>query len=229
MSRRTTLLSLSAALIAIGAAGTTLAHDTSHQAAAGAASSTGPGEARAVSHGDRVFANAAAEAGMEEVATGKLAEYDAAHAQVRQFATRMVADHANDKLRQIAGRDGITLPAQMDADAQHHMGRLETARGKDFDALYMQHQASDHRQVIDEFQKEADHGRNPDLRRFAADTLPTLREHLRLAEAAENALPASERTTQRNEAGMKAARDATGASSVAAEKSARMPVPKTGM
>ena len=44
----------------------------------------------------------------------------------------------------------------------------------------------DHQEDIAEFQKEADNGSNSDLRNFASSTLPTLQEHLRLAQEANN-------------------------------------------
>jgi putative membrane protein len=45
----------------------------------------------------------------------------------------------------------------------------------------MKHMLDDHKEAIALFEREAKHGQDPDLKRFAADTLPTLREHLKLA------------------------------------------------
>lgn len=184
---------------------------------------------------DRAFVAAAAAAGMEEVAAGKLAEHKAENRDVQQFAHRMVDDHtrANDELKRIAHADDIALPHSMDPKARHEVDALRKSSSHDarfgFDDRYMAHQASDHQQVIDAFQKEADQGRNPDLRRFAADTLPTLKQHLQLAQRTEHEISAKAPSTPRESKGMEAAKAGTGASSVAAEKSERMPVPKTGM
>jgi putative membrane protein len=43
----------------------------------------------------------------------------------------------------------------------------------------------DHMQDIQEFQNEANNGQDPDVKALAAKALPTLREHLRMAENAE--------------------------------------------
>jgi putative membrane protein len=240
----TPLAVLAAALLCAGAP-VAVAHDTTHSAgvtdvarpaaaaaADPAASSAGVTSAPTrLSAQDRRFADQAARAGMEEVAAGRIAQQDANSADVRRFAGRMVHDHAeaNERLRMIARRDGFALPARMDAAAQHEVGRLETAGPGHFDPDYMKHQASDHRQVIEAFRSEADHGRNPDLKHFAAETLPTLREHLQLARSTVRALPAADQAAIREPSGIEAARAGTGASAAASEKSEHMPVPKTGM
>jgi len=46
-----------------------------------------------------------------------------------------------------------------------------------------------HRKDIAAFEAEAAHADDPDLRAFAARTLPTLRAHLQMAEHAEANLP----------------------------------------
>jgi putative membrane protein len=46
----------------------------------------------------------------------------------------------------------------------------------------MEDMVKDHKDDISEFQKEANHGGDPDLKAFAQKTLPTLQEHLRLAQ-----------------------------------------------
>ena len=188
-----------------------------------------------LSEQDRSFVQAAAAAGMEEVAAGKLAEHKAENADVQRFAKRMVDDHtrANDELARIAHAGDIALPKRMDPKARHEVDTLRKSGSHDarfgFDARYMQEQASDHQAVIDAFRKEADHGRNPDLRRFASDTLPTLREHLQLAQQTQQGLSAAAPITPQEAKGLRAAKAGTGASSVAAEKDEHMPVPKTGM
>jgi putative membrane protein len=40
----------------------------------------------------------------------------------------------------------------------------------------------DHRKDIADFQHEANNGRDPDVKAWASKTLPTLQEHLRIAQ-----------------------------------------------
>jgi len=42
---------------------------------------------------------------------------------------------------------------------------------------------SDHEEAVALFQKEASSGTDPDLKAFAQKTLPTLQEHLKMAQA----------------------------------------------
>jgi len=215
------LVILAAGAFALGAAGASFAAGTT----------SGPAGDTTLSHQDRAFVKTAADAGMEEVAAGRLAEHSSENADVQRFARRMVDNHthANDELKRIAQAEGIALPDRMDAKARHELGALRGAHDARFDARYMAHQVSDHQEVIGAFRKEADEGRNADLRRFAADTLPTLREHLRLAEQTAHAIPTKAPTTPREKAALEAAKAGTGASSVAAERNEHMPVPKTNM
>jgi putative membrane protein len=53
--------------------------------------------------------------------------------------------------------------------------------GKSFDKSYIKSQVSAHKTAIETFQREAEQGQDPELKAFAQKTLPTLKEHLELA------------------------------------------------
>jgi len=134
--------------------------------------------------GDSNFATKAAQGGMAEVQLGQLAESNASSQQVKNFGQRMVTDHtkANDELKSIASRKGMTLPTGLDAKDQAEYDRLSKLNGAAFDRAYMQMMVSDHRKDVNEFENEANNGTDPDLKAFAGKTLPTLHEHLQMAE-----------------------------------------------
>jgi putative membrane protein len=136
---------------------------------------------------DNTFATKAAQGGMAEVELGKLAKDHASSPDVKNFGQRMVDDHskANDELKEIAGRKNITLPTTLSAKDQATVDRLSKLNGKEFDRAYMRDMVSDHRMDVNEFKHEADRGTDADLKAFAAKTLPTLEEHLKLAESTE--------------------------------------------
>ena len=121
---------------------------------------------------------------------GELAKDHASNAAVKEFGQRMVDDHTkvNDELKSIAGRKSITLPAEMGAAEQAAYDRLSKLNGAAFDRAYMADMVKDHRADITEFRRESEHGADPDLKAFAAKTLPTLEEHLRKAEEAQRQL-----------------------------------------
>jgi len=133
---------------------------------------------------DDTFATKAAEGGMAEVELGKLAQQHASNDAVKQFGTRMVDDHtkANDELKMIAAKKSITLPTALNSKDQATMDRLSKLNGAAFDKAYMADMVRDHKEDISEFQREADHGSDPDFKAFASKTLPTLQDHLKMAQ-----------------------------------------------
>jgi putative membrane protein len=135
--------------------------------------------------GDHTFATKAAQGGLAEVQLGNLAKDKASNPDVKSFGERMVADHtkANDELKEIASKKGITLPTSMDAKSQATYDRLSKLSGAEFDRAYMRDMVADHKTDVNEFKQESERGTDPDLKAFAAKTLPTLQEHLQMAES----------------------------------------------
>ncbi len=70
----------------------------------------------------------------------------------------------------------------MDPAAQQEQQRLSKLSGPEFDKAYMRYQLKDHEKDVAEFKKEATTGKDAGIKNFAQSTLPTLREHLKLAE-----------------------------------------------
>ena len=130
------------------------------------------------------FMAEAAAGGMAEVELGKLAQERAANASVKEFGARMAKDHAKagDELKPIADAKNIALPSAPDKKHQRAYDKLAKLQGADFDKQYMKHMVDDHKKDVKEFQKEAQKGKDGDLKNFAAKILPTLEEHLRLAQ-----------------------------------------------
>lgn len=138
----------------------------------------------AMSAADSRFATKAAAGGMAEVKLGELAQKNASNPDVKAFGQKMVNDHskAGDKLKSIASKDSINLPSSMDAKDQAVYDRLSKLQGAQFDRAYMQDMVKDHKGDVAEFQREANGGKNADLKGFASETLPTLQEHLKMAQ-----------------------------------------------
>lgn len=139
---------------------------------------------------DNAFVQKAAAGGMAEVEMGKLGQDKASSDPVKQFGARMVQDHskANDQLKQIATAKSVTLPSGPEPKAKSDMTAMQKMTGAAFDKHYMDHMVADHHKDIALFEKEAKSGKDPELKSFAENTLPTLREHLQLAERVKAAL-----------------------------------------
>jgi putative membrane protein len=145
------------------------------------------GTANRLTATDNDFAMKAAQGGMAEVQLGRLAEQNGSNDAVKAFGRRMVQDHTslNNQLKMLAADQAITLPTELDAKDQATMDRLSKLSGAAFDRDYINDRVSAHRADIAEFRREADHGSNSALKQFAASSLPTLQEHLGLAEDAQ--------------------------------------------
>jgi putative membrane protein len=122
-------------------------------------------------------------AGMAEVQEGQLATENGSTGEVKKFGATMVVDHnkANDKLKTLAQTNGWMLPTELDGDAKADVDRLRTAKGKDFDSMYVEQEQKDHDQAVALFKDEAQNGTSPELKQFAQETLPTLEHHQRMA------------------------------------------------
>ncbi len=149
-------------------------------------SSSGASQNTTLSSSDRKFIMEAAMGGMEEVELGRLAAERGSTDAVKQFGQRMVDDHtkANQELMQIASTKGVTEPTALDAKHSADVAKMSQLTGADFDRRYIKEAGvKDHNKAVKLFQREADQGKDADLKAFAAKTLPTIQEHLRMAQA----------------------------------------------
>jgi putative membrane protein len=148
-------------------------------------------------HEDESFLKKAVEGNMAEVQMGKLAQTNAENSAVKTFGERMVTDHTklNDKVKSLAAAQNVTLPAEASIKERFEYKRLEGKKGADFDKAYIELMIKDHKADISEFQKEANSGVNSDVKNLASQALPTLQEHLKLAEDAAKQVGVNTSTT----------------------------------
>jgi len=132
------------------------------------------------------FATNAAQGGMAEVELGRLATQRAGDVSVREFGARMVADHsrANSELKSIAGQKGIQLPTELNSEQKSEMDKLSKMSGAEFDKEYMSAMLKDHETDVKDFDTQAREGNDPEIKAFAGKTLPTLQQHLQMAQQA---------------------------------------------
>ena len=174
-----------------GTTGTTGATGTTgSSASAGGSKATTGSASKATRNPDHSFVEKAALGGMAEVELGNLAQQKASSDQVKQFASRMVEDHgkANDELKQIASSKGIDLPTALDRKHRSDVDRLGKMSGAQFDRAYMSHMVDDHKKDVADFKKASTSAKDGDVKGFASKTLPTLQEHLQLAQKTNDAV-----------------------------------------
>ena len=132
---------------------------------------------------DQTFVQKAVVGGLAEVQLGKMAAEHAASPDVRQFGQRIVEDHgkANRELMALVEPKGISVPTTLDRKHQQEADRLAALQGAAFDRAYMQQMVKDHEADVRLFRTQAQQGKDPELKRFAANTLSTLEAHLNMA------------------------------------------------
>ncbi|MGA8435429.1 MAG: DUF4142 domain-containing protein, partial [Methyloceanibacter sp.] len=119
---------------------------------------------------------------MYEVQAGKLAAEKGQSDAVKQFGQQMVDAHTKttDELMGIVKSKNIKVdvPTKLDSEHQKLIDDLNSASAKDFDKTYASQQVDAHQNAVKPFKKYAEDGDDPDVKQFAAKTLPAIEHHL---------------------------------------------------
>jgi putative membrane protein len=133
------------------------------------------------------FINNAAFSDKFEIESSNLAQGNSTSDKVRSFAAMMVNDHskASQELLAVAKAAGISATPPPELQPRHRaiVDSLLPLRGAEFDARYIEAQVQAHTEGVALFTAYAQNGDNPELKAFAAKTLPTLQQHLEMVTA----------------------------------------------
>jgi putative membrane protein len=129
---------------------------------------------------DAPFYIAATQGGLAEIDGGMLAQQRSKNPQVLAFASMVAKDHmaANAQLRELAVMNHVEIPTALTPAQAAKKTQLTNLSDVDFDRAYIEWQILAHKEAIEAFRIESESGDDKDARRFAIDTLPTLRSHL---------------------------------------------------
>jgi putative membrane protein len=96
----------------------------------------------------------------------------------------MVTDHskANAELKTLAQGKGVTLPTELDPTHKQTRDTLTALSGALFDRAYMDEMRKDHHQTVTNFRQQSISATDPEVKGWATKTLPTLQEHMQLAD-----------------------------------------------
>jgi putative membrane protein len=133
---------------------------------------------------DRSFITSAAEANLAEIDIAKMVGQKSTDPAVKDFANRMVTDHtqASQKLASVAEMNGVTLPTEASATERNQKSELEKLSGAQLYDAYLRDELQGHKETISAFESEIEHGQNQEAKNYAEQTLPTLQDHIRIAE-----------------------------------------------
>ncbi|MEI9918473.1 MAG: DUF4142 domain-containing protein [Bacteroidota bacterium] len=138
------------------------------------------------------FATKAAEAGQGEVKLGEMAMEKTNSKKTEAFAKMMVKDHrtAGEELKELAEQKGIKLPSEcVSCEATYRS--LHNLSTEEFEREYAKKMVADHEQAVELFTNASQHEEDPDLKKWAAEKLPTLKHHLAMAKQLVIASPSS--------------------------------------
>lgn len=135
---------------------------------------------------DQRFIKEAAADNQFEIQTGQYVAQQAQDPQVKQLAERLVQDHqrAQQQLQQIAQGMNMQLPERLEEWQQAKLQAMQHKHGQHLEIHFAFGQVGGHMTDILNYQYEAEHGQNAQVKQFAEQTIPVLQEHLQLAQQA---------------------------------------------
>jgi putative membrane protein len=154
-----------------------------------------------VSPFDRHFVVTAAENNTFELAAAAVARSRGASTGLCDFAARLIEDHKRSatELTKLAAQLRVAAPTRLSPLDQWIVTQMRswasgttppsTTTGVQFNDGFWRLQAAAHRQAIRDFVEAANAADDMRVRAFARATLPTLREHLRIALKADDGNP----------------------------------------
>lgn len=137
---------------------------------------------------DKSFLEDSYKDGLAEVQSAQMAERKTANPDVKTFAQRLESDHtsANSKLKAMADSKKVSVAESPSLVSEAKGKMLDAKTGTDFDKAFIDAQVTDHKKDIEAFEKEANEAKDSDVKALANQLLPTLKEHLSMAETIQN-------------------------------------------
>lgn len=132
---------------------------------------------------DAAFLRSADIINSAEVQIGQLALERGQHPDIKRFAEMLVNDHQDNRqeVQQLAGSQDVELPSGLDQKHQQMLDRLSRLEGAAFDRAFIGDMVKGHQEAVNKFEEEVRTGQDPQVKSYAANTLPVLRHHLQFA------------------------------------------------
>ena len=142
---------------------------------------------------DETFALFAASSGLAEVEAARLVLKSEKRSEIRSYAERMAKEHGRsvEDLRRIVAPRGLNLPAGATGRHLDMVTKLSGVGEQDRGDAFVQRFGVDaHKEAIALFERHVIDGKDPQLKKYATDTLQALRDHLSAAQKLVNAAAA---------------------------------------
>ena len=165
-----------------GAAGSAKMDNMDHSSMAAGMGKADPNGPTAPHKDDPEFMKTAAHSDQNEIQQSKMALAKGVTGAAREMANTMIADHTKSTaaLKVIAGKKGVTLPTDMDAEHKALMPAMQKLSGKAFEEKYMAQTVVDHQRTANTMAAHEKMTQDADLKDFIGKTLPVVEQHLQM-------------------------------------------------
>jgi putative membrane protein len=131
------------------------------------------------------FAQELKSSGQFEIESSRLALSRTQNEEIKKFAQKMIDDHtaADQKLSETMKQANLPEPKYgMLEKTRDLLKKLTVLHGANFDRAYVREQIQGHKGVLELLEVYSKQGRNDAVRQLASTLLPTIKEHLQMAE-----------------------------------------------
>ena len=134
-----------------------------------------------LSKGDQQILTELAQANVNEINAGQIAQQKATSQEVKSFAQQMVDDHSKglQAVQELARNKNVTLPTEPDAKHRAMADKLNSLTGDAFDRAYLSGAGvSDHQAAHKQLAQADKRARDPDVKALVEKLQPVVEHHL---------------------------------------------------
>lgn len=127
---------------------------------------------------------------MYEVKVSENAALNASDPEVKKIAAMMVEAHTkmNTDVAALAGQKQVTLPADLTDEQRKCIEKLTEKSGVEYDKEYISDLKDKHEKTLKMLEKVSEKCDDPEIRNWAANSIPEVRHHLEMVNAAHDNL-----------------------------------------
>ncbi|MGE8176610.1 DUF4142 domain-containing protein [Pseudomonas fluorescens] len=145
----------------------------------------GLGASNALAQSPTDFINDTSLKGMADIEASRLAHQKTESKEVKDYAIVVINDRttANQHLAKIAKKLDLPIAPREEVASKAKALIPEVKEGSSFDVAYAASQVQTTQEAIEQLKQEAQTTEVPEIKAFAAETLPKLENHLKMAKA----------------------------------------------
>jgi putative membrane protein len=143
-----------------------------------------------VSPAEQDFMTKAAQASLAEIDMARIALQKSDNIDVRDYATMIKSDHTGAlvDLMDLMKDKNVPAPKTLSGDTRQDIARMNALTGPELDREFINSMVADHQKAVEMFREETTTPQNPDVKKYAEETLPKLEMHVEKAQRLQSKL-----------------------------------------